>query len=64
MHYIKCKCSSKQEFFKLPCCTTLCGRELTTSVFKMLALVIDNRHEQALIQAEHLQRQLFQCLVT
>ncbi len=28
MHHLKCKCSSEQEYLKLPCCTKLCAREL------------------------------------
>ncbi len=28
IHHLKCKCSSKQKCFKLPCCTIICGREL------------------------------------
>ncbi len=41
-----CICSSKEECFKLTCCTTLCGR-VAISIFKMLALITNKQYGQA-----------------
>ncbi len=38
MHHFKYKCSNKQGYLKIPCCTIVCGRKLQ-STFKRLPLI-------------------------